>query len=392
MDKLRIFYASDNTPNSELDSSIWRLNLFCSLQDLGHEIVEFDYDLREIFRNLDFTDPIQNQFIQQHKAKTSQVLLEQIRFEHSKKPINFFFSYFYDACVTPETIDEIRSMGIKTINWYCNASYQLHLVAEISPHYDFCLVPEKFRLADYKAIGANPVYFQEAANPRIYKPYSVPYEYDVSFVGQKYGNRAEFIHFLNQHSVNVRVWGTGWLPKPVDAKNAVSTWVKLREVLKTRDGIKKITSKLKRMITSSRYRLPHQICGNPLSDQEMVEMFNRSKINLGFSVVGETYSTTDPIKQIRLRDFEIPMSGGFYMTEYFPELEDFYEIGKEIVCFTDKADLLHKVIYYLEHPDEREQIRWAGFKRAQKYHSWQKRFADLFDMISGKEMADEKTL
>jgi spore maturation protein CgeB len=55
----------------------------------------------------------------------------------------------------------------------------------------------------------------------------------------------------------------------------------------------------------------------PLSTQEMVRMYSKSKINLGFGEITnliDTYCLTG-------RDFEIPMSGGLYLTEYNPELE-----------------------------------------------------------------------
>jgi hypothetical protein len=75
-------------------------------------------------------------------------------------------------------------MGICTINWYCNASYQFELVEEIAPAYDYCLVPEKFWLDDYRRVGANPIYCQEAANPNTYKPYDLPKSFDVTFVAR----------------------------------------------------------------------------------------------------------------------------------------------------------------------------------------------------------------
>ena len=154
---MRIFYASDTTPNSFINSNIWKNNLYSPLIDLGHEVIEFKYNLRKTFQNLNPVDPLQKKFIKKNRPKVSMELLKQIKIEHKKNPIDLFFSYFFDACILPETIGEINSLGIKTINWYCNASYQLNLVSEISPQYDYCLVPEKFRLNDYKAIGANPI-------------------------------------------------------------------------------------------------------------------------------------------------------------------------------------------------------------------------------------------
>jgi spore maturation protein CgeB len=217
--KFRIFYASPISPNEYIQSDLWRLNLLYALKDLGHEVVEFDYKWGNTFKNLDKADPIQLEFIKKNRPVVSAALLAQITQMHSEAPLDFFFSYFYDACVFPSVIDQIREMGIKTINWYCNGSYQMDLVEEISPHYDYCLVPEEFRLADYRKLGANPIYFQEAANPDVYHPYDLPKEYDVTFVGQNYGNRAEYIRYLYENGVNVRVWGPGWLPKIQETKS-----------------------------------------------------------------------------------------------------------------------------------------------------------------------------
>jgi spore maturation protein CgeB len=207
---MRIFYASDHSPNAAFQSNLWRSNLYCSLVDMGHDVVEFDYDLAETFRRPNTHEPKQQKFIAENRPRVTAELLRQIKAAHAEKPIDLLFTYFYDACVLPDAIDEIKTWGIVTVNWYCNGSYQLHLVREISPHYDWCLVPEKFRLKDYEAMGARPIYCQEAANPDIYKPYDVPLEFDIAFVGQAYGERPDYIHRLLRAGLTPHVWGLGW--------------------------------------------------------------------------------------------------------------------------------------------------------------------------------------
>ena len=378
--QLRIFYVSQKSPNEYIDSSLWRSNLLLALRDLGHDVYEFDYDWGNTFKNLDKTDPMQAAFIQKNRPQITKTLLKQLREENGKKKFDLFFSYFYDACILPEGIDEIRSMGVKTVNWYCNGSYQLNLVEEISPHYDYCLAPEEFRLEDYRKLGARPVYFQEAANPNIYRPYPSEPEYEVTFIGQNYGNRAEYIRFLLENGVDIKVWGQGWLPKIKERKSLIESGKNF--LSRFSSGGFSTFKKIPGLFSMAPERsVPSKICGGVLSDEDMVKMFSRSKINLGFSVVGETYKTDRPIRQVRLRDFEIPMSSGFYMVEFMPELEKFYEVGKEIVCYQGKADLLEKVRYYLAHPAEREKVRLAGYQRARRDHTWQKRFGDLFAQI-----------
>jgi hypothetical protein len=45
---MRIFYASDTTPNALFQSNLWRNNLYLPLVDLGHYVVELHYAPRDI--------------------------------------------------------------------------------------------------------------------------------------------------------------------------------------------------------------------------------------------------------------------------------------------------------------------------------------------------------
>lgn len=364
---MRIFYAAPRTAHQTClpDSNLWHVNLYLPLKDLGHELVVFDFDYAEFKHNLDHTVPGQRAFIDKNRPAFGSELLRQVRAANRDGKIDLFFSYFYAAFVEPDVIREIGSMGITTVNWYCNASYQFHLVEQIAPAYRYCLVPEKFRLADYRRVGATPLYCQEAANPNVYRPYDVPVEYDVTFVGQKYGTRPHLIRTLLDHGVDARVWGPHWQ----EVSSFGQRYRKLREALgRFRAGERPFLRK----------EVPAGRCGPPLADEELIKMYSRSKINLGFSAVAEAPSGGVPIKQVRLRDFEVTMSGGFYLVEYFEELLEFFEQDREIVCFADADELVDKARYYLRNAAQRERIRKAGYERCRREHTWHKRFAAAF--------------
>lgn len=391
---MRIFYASGNSPNAQFESSLWRSNLFLALVDLGHGVIEFDYDLRETFRFLD-TDRVGDiEFIERNRPVVTKELLRQLRAAHAIAPVDLFFSYFYDACVLPEAIDEIRAMGIRTVNWYCNGSNLMRLVKEIAPRYDWCLVPEIFRMEEYAAMGARPIYCQEAANPNIYRPYAVPIEFDVAFVGQSYGERPAILKHLVDNGIDVRVWGYGWQPESHKASRTIRprgnkyvTHAARR--LTTAEGWKAAIRRIPRLINrksrageertdhtaDAMPTLPAGSVGGILSDIDTITMYSRAKINLGLSSV---CGTEGRLLQIRLRDFEVPMSGGFYMVEYMDELARFFDIGKEIVCYSDADDLVAKIRYFLVHEEEREAIRQNGLARCRRDHTWQKRLDAAF--------------
>lgn len=354
---MRIFYAADSSPNPDFASQLWRANLHDSLVALGHDVVEFRYDLAVTFRHLDPARPEAAAFIAENRPRLGEALLAQIREAHAASPVRVFFSYFYDACVEPAVIDAIRELGIVTVNWFCNASYQLHLVSRIAPHYDWCLVPEQFRLDDYRALGAHPIYCQEAANPRTYKPCDVPPEFDVAFVGQCYADRPEMVLWLREQGLDVRVWGARW---------------KYQVQPRSRNP-------LRRWFGNAR-GLPAQAVGGVLDDASLVRLYSKARINLGFATVGENCSGPR-VTQVRLRDFEVPMSGGFYLAEHSDELADFFTPGLEIETWRTREELLDKCRHYLADDAKRRSVAAAGRARALREHTWEHRFAAAFQIM-----------
>lgn len=400
---MRVFYAAGASPNAYhiSESNLWKNNLFDSLVEMGHEVIPFSKDVTWHFteyKNYQ-TSPEERSAFLEYKAELQSNLIKEIAAAHQAKNIDLFFSYFWSEVCEPQTIEQIKSMGITTVNWYCNGSYQFELVAELAPHYDWCLVPERFRLADYERIGARPIYCQEAANPLVYKTYDLPVEFDVTFVGQAYGDRPAYIRHLLDQGIDVRVYGHGWhqFAEGSGRTHRAKRALHIARQLTKPQGWQAVKRRLSRALDSrvdtaesedlSAITLPANVIGGVLSDVGMIQMYSRSKINLGFSSCGDTHRTSERIMQIRLRDFEVPMSGGFYMVEYMEELEEFFKIGEEVVCYTGPEDLADKIKYYLRHDDERETIRRAGYERCLRDHTWRKRFEKVFEEIGFSECA-----
>lgn len=381
---MRIFYAAGDSPNSAIpESQIWRDNLFGALVDLGHDVVEFDFDLAPLIAAADLTSPVNAEFIDRERPAAVDALLTQVLAAHAEGPLDLFFSYFSSSCTTADAIRAISGMGVPTMNWYCNGSYQLHLVAEIAPAYNWCLVPEKFRMDNYRALGASPIYCQEAANPRLYHPYNFAREFDVAFVGARYADRPVFIESLLDAGIDAHAWGPGWCdPQHTRLIEAPRDFVR---VLGDRNLWRPAASRVYRGLVGyplgveAPLRLPKSAVGAPLSDMEMVKMYSRSRISLGFSAVAGVLEDGQRITQVRLRDFEAPMSGAFYMIERSDEIAEFFEVGKEVVCYDDADDLTDKCRYYLTHEAEREAIRKAGHERAMRDHTWQRRLHEAFE-------------
>ena len=362
---MRIFCAMEAEPFP--GNRLWHNNIVFALRDLGHEVILFDFaPLDEFYKHTNTSIPAHRRWIEAHRPALEKALIAQIQTAHQGAPVQVFLSYFYSAHCTRETIGAIRQMGIKTVNWYCNASYQMDLVAEIAPAYDLCLVPEKNRLDDYRRIGARPLYCQEAANPSFYRDLGLPRDLGVVFVGQNYATRSAFCRALFEAGLPIDVWGNNWggINRDWTAINLLrATQVEWKAWLGTP-------------------RLPRSACHGFCTDQEMVSLYNRAKIALGFGAVASANFQKQPIYQVRLRDFEAPMCGTFYLTEHQEELSEFFEIGREIETFHTEAELVDKARFYLTHDEAREKIRRAGHDRARRDHTWQKRLTWALGQVS----------
>ena len=271
------------------------------------------------------------------KSKMNDELIRRVKLWSREDSTDVIFAYLSGEIVAPETLKEIASIGIPMVNLSLNdkeafvgkVKKGLAMGAkDISRYFNLCWTSTEDALEKYCVEGALPIYLPEGANPMVHKPCDLEKTIDVSFVGQYYGNRPEIVQKLKQHGISIEAYGFGW---------------------------------------------PN----GPLSTQDMVRMYSRSKINLGFGGV-EGYKNTYCLKG---RDFEIPMSGGLYLTEYHPELEKFYELGKEIVTYTDFGDLIKKIQQLLSNPEKANMIRGQGRQRALREHSWEMRFGKIFNLM-----------
>lgn len=107
---------------------------------------------------------------------------------------------------------------------------------------------------------------------------------------------------------------------------------------------------------------------------ELPKLYNASKINLNMT---QSQTPTSP----PIRPFDVAGCGGFLLSDYRRDLGEFFEIEKEIVCYRDKDDLCKKVVYYLDHPQERQEIGEKARQRALKDHTYKKRMGNVIEIM-----------
>lgn len=271
------------------------------------------------------------------KEAMNRDLLGFARSSHRDRPFHCIFTYLSGEQVTPETVERLSDLGVPMVNLALNDKEAFvgrvrgglaMGVRGIARHFDLCWTSTRDAVEKYCVEGATPLYLPEGANPEVHRPYEAEKTLDVSFVGQCYGNRPAAVNALREAGIRVEAFGPGWP-------------------------------------------------SGPLSTQEMVLTYSRSRVNLGFGGVAghkDTYC-------LKGRDFEVPMSGGLYLTEEHEELPRFFEVGKEIVTYRGIENLIEKVRMLLENPGEADAIRVAGRARALREHTWEMRFSKVLNLL-----------
>lgn len=108
---------------------------------------------------------------------------------------------------------------------------------------------------------------------------------------------------------------------------------------------------------------------------EMPKMFKCADINLNISL--------KIIKEgIPLRVFDILGAGGFLITNYQTELEECFEIGRDLVVYENMQDLKEKVAYYLTHEEERRQIAKNGHDVVTKKFTIDKQLDSILRIVN----------
>lgn len=120
--------------------------------------------------------------------------------------------------------------------------------------------------------------------------------------------------------------------------------------------------------------LPARYMGYAQYDDEMPKVFYSSKINLNISL--RSIQTGIP-----LRIMDILGAGGFCITNYQAELEEYFENGVDLVWYESIDDLVEKCRYYLAHDEERETIARNGQKKVSVLFSYNRLLAEILKKI-----------
>jgi len=80
---------------------------------------------------------------------------------------------------------------------------------------------------------------------------------------------------------------------------------------------------------------------------------------------------------VNQRVFDVPLAGGFVLSDAQSDLFRLFERGTEAVAYESAADVSHAVDHYLRHPDERAEIVRAARRRVLAEHTYERRIETM---------------
>jgi hypothetical protein len=282
------------------------------------------------------------------------------------------------------------------VNYHVDMAFQWYRVIRTAPYFDVIVVAQRTNADHLKRYNDRIEWMPMAANPDFYRwqrRVGTGCRYSVSFVGSFNPYRRAWLAACVERGIRPTVFGQGWQGEWDERYSFEWDWYKVLHDLRhyavprwRAEGLRSVTGPLERKY-ARRHRLGRLDGPDyypPCADERLPLVFKESRLNLGFSDTGwcdVKEGKGSHVLQSRLRDFEVPMSGGFYLVQKAPDHDLYYRLGQEIECWSTQEELTDKIDYYLKRPVLAERIRLAGEKRALTSHTWRHRFDRLFELI-----------
>lgn len=121
---------------------------------------------------------------------------------------------------------------------------------------------------------------------------------------------------------------------------------------------------------SSKLNLPVRWNGRVTTHYEMPFVFRNSRINLNTTVRGIRTG-------IPLRIWDILGCGGFLLTNYQAELQEYFKQGEDLDIFSSSDELLEKADYYLTHEAQRKEMAHHAFVTVKENHTYIHRIEEM---------------
>lgn len=278
--------------------------------------------------------------------------LQEIALSRSRElhPDLIFFVPYTDQFTTA-TLDALK-LDCPTYAWFGDDQWRFdNFTARYAPHFSHVSTTDPWSVTKYRRLGIEPILTQWAGQPFAEERGALPtgsaFDFDVSFVGGMNSYRKWFVQHLERLGVEVACFGSGWPNGRID----------------------NVT--MERIFRSSRINL--NLSNSVSHDLRFVFSSPRALYNY--------LRSPKRVEQMKARNFEIPLAGGFQLANYVPCLERYLTIGGEVAVYTTPEECTGQVRFYLENEAQRSAIAMRGHQRALAEHTYQHRLEAILEQI-----------
>lgn len=329
----------------------------------------------------------------------------------SQKPDLLFFCTSDDNLHGP-SLEGISTLGIPMVQYHPDMGFLWFRILRFAKYFDIIACAQQQHMSFLQKMGFRVCWLPFGAIPTVLNKLQ-SFTFDgVRYLGSPFPDRGAILGELHRAGIPIEIWGHNWdwfpreqqdtqvsvtkagfnLPR-FSTKQAVDVryylWPRLRRepffLLKKllAEGKKKWSSPAYFDVEAFYGHIPPACIKGRYNSSQFAGLVQSAAINIGFShMYPASYLADTRYRQMRLRDMEIPMFGGFYMAEYSPDLAACFQDGRHVVFWKTFEELLEKVAFYLPKPELRHKIALAGQLHALANHSWAHRFEQLFSLLS----------
>lgn len=329
----------------------------------------------------------------------------------------------YDCIFTfnfwPVISKAANEFGVKYVSWVYDSPCFTMYTQAIKNSCNYVFSFDKIEAMKLRGYGAKNVFHMplgvnmEKLNKTLTKPLSnTEYRYDVSFVGNLYNDEYNFYDQIKGMPEYYRGFFDGIINSQMniygydlasdiitdDFQPILSTFVRFNDddevLLKGIDFFvqmlrKKMTTierpDILNMIANEGFCIHHfaekaderlkevKFGGYLDYDTEMPKVFRTSKINLNITL-------RTILSGISLRCMDVMGAGGFLISNYQPELAEYFADGEEVVMYSSRADLIDKMEYYMENDEERIAIAERARARIESDFTYDILLDEIFEL------------
>jgi len=104
--------------------------------------------------------------------------------------------------------------------------------------------------------------------------------------------------------------------------------------------------------------------------RELPDVYNATGVNINCT----SFQMKTAVNQ---RVFDVPACGGFILSDHQEDMDRFFEVGKEAICYRSVEEAVSLAAYYLRNGSARKTIAESARRRVLADHTYEKRMAVL---------------